>query len=181
MTATDSDVYPRDNPNFWWDNNGFANHPVNGTSSGSLLPIESKYAQTGTDVESDDVALFEKIAFGHFILKKDDVFQQQMPNISVVVEGKKVLDTRGTDTTAYSQNPVWILRDYLTNAEYGAGIPSSEIDQNSFESVANLCDEYVEFSGDPSTDSNATSFTGSSRSRSLGMISECKYLRICSL
>lgn len=161
VTATDSDVYPRDNPNFWWDNNGFANHPVNGTSSGSLLPIESKYAQTGTDVESDDVALFEKIAFGHFILKKDDVFQQQMPNISVVVEGKKVLDTRGTDTTAYSQNPVWILRDYLTNAEYGAGIPSSEIDQNSFESVANLCDEYVEFSGDPSTDSNATSFTGS--------------------
>ena len=162
VTTTDNDSYPQDNPNFWWNNAGYADHPYHDQVDGSKLPNESKYAQTGTDVGSSggtDPALFDQIAFGHFILKKDDIYQGRMPNISVVIQGKKVKDTRGTDTVAYSQNPVWVLRDYLTNTEYGCSIPESEIDEASFEDVANLCDEELTFDGTPGS-SGSQSFTG---------------------
>ena len=76
-------------------------------------------------------------------LKYDtDAFPQGIPQISCVVRGRKVLDTR-TSSTAYSTNPALILHDYLTDTEFGLGCSSDEINTTSFNTAANVCDENV--------------------------------------
>ena len=71
-----------------------------------------------------------------------DVFPQGMPNITCVVEGKKVYDPR-TTITAYSNNAALCIRDYLTDTRYGLGASISELDEDSFIESANICDEDV--------------------------------------
>ena len=71
-----------------------------------------------------------------------DAFPNGIPNISAVVEGKKLFDPR-TSATSYSKNSALVLRDYLTNDDYGLGASSSEIDDTSFIAAANVCDENV--------------------------------------
>lgn len=50
-----------------------------------------------------------------------------------------------TYITAYSANPVWCLRDLLTNTRYGLGeyIDTTEIDDDAFLEMAKYCDERV--------------------------------------
>ena len=69
------------------------------------------------------------------------------PNITCVVRGKKVYDTR-TSTTIYSENPAMCLRDYLLNKRFGMGrwITSSNLDEDSFQEVADYCDEVITYS-----------------------------------
>lgn len=71
-----------------------------------------------------------------------DAFPSGMPNISAIVQGKKVFDPR-TSTTAYSTNPALCIRDYLTDTKYGFGASSDEIDDTSFTTASNICDETV--------------------------------------
>jgi hypothetical protein len=71
-----------------------------------------------------------------------DMFPNGVPNISTVIEGKKLYDFR-TDTTAFSSNPALCIYDYLTDTRLGLGIDTSEIDITSFTTMANLCDEDV--------------------------------------
>lgn len=71
-----------------------------------------------------------------------DAFPNGLPNISAIVQGKKVFDPR-TSTTAYSTNPALCIRDYLTDNKYGFGASSDEIDDTSFTTAANICDETV--------------------------------------
>jgi hypothetical protein len=66
-----------------------------------------------------------------------------IPNISAVIKGKKVLDTR-TSTTAYSANPALCLRDYLTDSALGMGMSATEIDVTAINAAANICDEQVQ-------------------------------------
>ena len=68
-----------------------------------------------------------------------------LPNISAVIRGRKVLDTR-TSTTFYSSNPAMIIRDYLTDETYGLGVTSAELNEDSFVNAANICDETVALS-----------------------------------
>ena len=75
-----------------------------------------------------------------------NAFPNGIPNISAIVEGKKVYDPR-TSTTAYSANPALCIRDYLMNGTYGVGATSAEIDDTAFQSAANICDESVALSG----------------------------------
>lgn len=70
-------------------------------------------------------------------------FPSGIPNISAVIKGKKVLDTR-TSTTAYSANPALCLRDYLTDLSVGMGMDATEIDVTAINAAANICDEVVE-------------------------------------
>jgi len=67
-----------------------------------------------------------------------------VPDITCVVQGRKVFDPR-TSTTAYSNNPALCLYDYLTNTRYGKGLPSSAIDTASFQTAANDCDQSATF------------------------------------
>lgn len=71
-----------------------------------------------------------------------DVFSGSLPNVTAVVQGKKVYDPRST-TTAYSNNSALCIRDYLTNSSYGLGEPASRINDTNFNAQANICDENV--------------------------------------
>ena len=62
------------------------------------------------------------------------------PAITARVKGKKCLDWR-TSTTAYTENPVVHLIDYIKSDVYGLGIPDSLIDYDAATLVANMCDD----------------------------------------
>ena len=71
-----------------------------------------------------------------------DVWVGGVPTINADIKGVKVYDPR-TSLTAWSDNPALCIRDYLTNARYGRGIPESQIDDDSIIEAANYCDELV--------------------------------------
>jgi len=72
-----------------------------------------------------------------------NVFINGVPNLSVVVRGKKVYDPR-TETTAWSANPALCVTDYLTNNKFGmAAVYAEEIDEEALIAAANICDEDV--------------------------------------
>lgn len=71
-----------------------------------------------------------------------DVFTS-IPNITAIVNGRKVFDPR-TGTTAFSSNPALCLRDYLVNDRYGKGLNPSLIDDASFSTAADTCETQVE-------------------------------------
>ncbi len=75
-----------------------------------------------------------------------DAYPTGVPNLSVLVQGKKLFDPRD-DTTAFSSNPALAIRDYLTDTTYGFGANASEIDDASFITAANICDEQVTLAG----------------------------------
>ena len=93
-----------------------------------------------------------------------DKFAGGMPALSCVLRGKKVYDPRlnsGSGGTAWSTNPALIIRDYLTDTQYGLKSLSSEInDSNSaggFTAAANVCDQNAVLSDG----SNETRYTAS--------------------
>lgn len=70
------------------------------------------------------------------------------PTINATIKGMKVKVYRnGNWYTEYSENPAWIIRDFLTNTRYGTGrwITEDLLDDNSFIEVANYCDEEIEY------------------------------------
>ncbi len=69
-------------------------------------------------------------------------FPTGLPNVSAVVRGRKVLDTR-TGTTAFSSNWALCVRDYLTNTTLGLGTDAAEIDTTALNAAANISDESV--------------------------------------
>ncbi len=71
----------------------------------------------------------------------NEAFPNGIPNISAVVKGKKILDTR-TGSTAFSDNSALVLYDYLTS-EFGLNCSTSEINTASFNTAANICDENI--------------------------------------
>ena len=70
-----------------------------------------------------------------------DVFPTGIPNVSAIVRGKKVLDSR-TSTTAWSTNWAMCVRDYLLSAD-GVGAEADEINEATFIAAANVSDESV--------------------------------------
>lgn len=70
-----------------------------------------------------------------------DSFPAGIPNLSMVVRGKKVYDP-DTETTAYSTNPALCLRDYLAS-DYGFKSSDSDFDDDSFITAKDVCDESV--------------------------------------
>jgi len=46
----------------------------------------------------------------------------------------------GTFAYSWSQNPVWIIYDLLTNKTYGLGVPEENIDKYRFYQIAQFCD-----------------------------------------
>ena len=110
---------------------------------------------TGADDQQADTRLTQRvkewttdhrlrgIAYMYAQLKfNSDAFPNGLPNISAIIEGKKVYDPR-TSTTAYSNNAALCIRDYLTDTRYGLACSASEIDDTSFIAAANVCDEDV--------------------------------------
>ena len=73
-----------------------------------------------------------------------DIFSS-IPDIKVILKGKKVYDPRDA-TTKYSQNSALVLLDYLRNTRYGKGLPDDAFEPNfaSFQTAANEADTLIQ-------------------------------------
>jgi hypothetical protein len=68
-------------------------------------------------------------------------FQNGLPDISVLMKGRKLYDPR-TGVTAWSQNPALAIYDYLTSEM--CGVDASDLPTAHFITAANVCDEQVQ-------------------------------------
>lgn len=73
----------------------------------------------------------------------NEVFGQVgVPNISAIVQGKKVYDPRST-LTVYSNNAALCTADYLKDTRFGIRATSTEVPNSEVIVAANICDEDV--------------------------------------
>jgi hypothetical protein len=99
------------------------------------------------------------VAYLAFKFKWNQDAFSSLPEIKVVLKGKKIYDprldsTKGgsgshrqdtASTWTYSNNSALCLLDYLRNSRYGKGLPNSSFETNydSFKTSANICDTQV--------------------------------------
>jgi len=83
-------------------------------------------------------------------LNREDYNYNGEPSVQFLMKGRKVraveLNTGVyslASTYVYSNNPVLVLIDYLTNAEFGRGLPVAKLDLESFYNAAAVCDTVV--------------------------------------
>ena len=84
-------------------------------------------------------------------------FQGGPPQMTFDVSGKKVLDTR-TSTTAWSQNPALIVRDWLTSP-WGYEVDAADIDVAACNAAANACDALINLTVGGVTTTNQPTYT----------------------
>ena len=118
--------------------------------SASLIRIEPHF---GTDGQSASSLLSTLSSWGsnhklsglcYLALRfkwNQDVFGN-IPKVQAKIKGKKVVSYNSSlvaQTAAYSTNPAFCLLDYLTNARYGKGLSTSDIDLQSFYDASVIC------------------------------------------
>ena len=86
------------------------------------------------------------VAYTWAMFKFDRDTFQSVPTLTVAIRGRKCYDPR-TATTAWSDNPAVVIRDYLLNARFGRGVAAGDIDDASFIAAANVCDTLVAVPG----------------------------------
>jgi len=69
----------------------------------------------------------------------DNVWDEGLPEITALIKGKKVYDPR-TSSIAWSANPALIVRDFLTNTNYGLGESTGNIDDTLISTAAGICE-----------------------------------------
>jgi hypothetical protein len=69
----------------------------------------------------------------------DNVWDEGLPEITALIKGKKVYDPR-TSSIAWSANPALIVRDFLTNTDYGLGESAGNIDDTLVSTAAGICE-----------------------------------------
>ena len=133
----------------------------------SLISVQSFY---GLDNQSVSSLLDEStnwgsnhklsgVAYLAFKFKWNQDAFSSLPEIKVVLKGKKIYDprldsTKGgsgshrqdtASTWTYSNNSALCLLDYLRNSRYGKGLPNTSFETNydSFKTSANICDTQV--------------------------------------
>ena len=74
-----------------------------------------------------------------------------IPKVQAKVQGKKIVTLNSSlveSSATFSANPAFCLLDYLRNERYGKGIPTADIDLQSFRDASVVCDTQVTpFSG----------------------------------
>ena len=97
----------------------------------------------------DSTCTLSGICYAYVRLEYDtEVWSSGLPIINFDISGKKIRDIRNTADDAnglyrFSNNPALCIRDYLTNTRYGRSIATSDIDDTSFTTAANYCDETI--------------------------------------
>jgi len=76
------------------------------------------------------------------LLYDQDQYTNGLPNISAIVEGRKLYDPRDLSTT-FSANPALCIRDYMFDTKHGMAIEAEEWNETACISLANLSDENV--------------------------------------
>jgi len=113
--------------------------------------------------EWNSTAAGRGIAYLVFQLIYDqDKYPSGVPNITALVRGQKVYDTRVGGAFAWSDNPALAIYDLLRSDRYGLAAAATEIDTESFSTLANYCDELVTVPGDPSLNKTITGATSAS-------------------
>jgi hypothetical protein len=86
----------------------------------------------------------------HYGYDKEGIWSG-VPQLTVQVKGKKVFDPRdsgqtfGTVSTyEWSDNPSLCFLDYITNTEYGKGLPIAKVNTSTFSTAANTADTLVD-------------------------------------
>ena len=133
--------------------------PLDGSgdvTSGKYAGFVRVKKHLGTDAQVADATLVSEassvwtsnhrlrgIAYVYVRLKyNQDVFPGGIPNVSMIIQGRLVLDTR-TSVTAYSANWALCQRDYMSYAKLGLGVPDAEFDTTALNAAANEADEDV--------------------------------------
>lgn len=105
--------------------------------SGTSTQSADYYLEEASDGKFTDP--MRNTAYIVFKIDYSDSKYHGIPKRTVVLKGIKVLDFR-TASISWSQNPVLILYDYLTNTRYGLGWDPSLLDISTWTSSANYCD-----------------------------------------
>jgi hypothetical protein len=101
--------------------------------------VDQTYDVTLNSASEEWIDPLKHVCYIVWRLEYNENYFTSFPTRKVILKGKKVYDLRD-DTTAYSNNPVLCLYDYITNPRYGMSLDSSKIDTTSWESAANYCD-----------------------------------------
>ena len=123
------------------------------SSSEPWLKINRHLGVAGEAADDDAVANIPNWTSAHkmsglaycyiqLIIDKEQKVWRGEPQITAIIKGKKILDTR-SGLVEFSTNPAMCLRDYLLNPIYGKGLDPSRMDEAAFVSAANFCDTKV--------------------------------------
>lgn len=113
-----------DNVDYWF-HNGASNQTVDIDLNG---------------VDSNWTCALENTCYILFKLHYDRDYFRGLPTRQIELKGKKLYDFRD-ETTSWSDNPVICLYDFMINTRYGVGLSTSQIDETSWTTVANYCDD----------------------------------------
>ena len=111
---------------------------------------------TGTDTQAADADLVSEvtewttahqakgIAYAHVRYTYDplnEAFPDGVPTLKARIKGRKIYDPR-TETTAWSDNPALIIRDYIL-ADFGLEDVETSVNDPLITQAANICDDTV--------------------------------------
>lgn len=117
-------------------------------------PAQDLYADLSATVGTSQLLSSDKFAGDASLIVTlqydQDAFPSNIPQISAVMRGAKVLDPR-TGTTAWTENPALIARDWALYA-YGGGAEADELVDTAFTAAANACDVSTSFVTDAGTE-----------------------------
>jgi hypothetical protein len=116
---------------------------------------EARWAREYDVVQVEEIVSDGRDYQGHAMLYVDALAQAQLSDeffkIDCLVKGWKCLDPRTpTAAAAWTQNPAVQIYNVLLEEDVGAGkwITSSDVDSDSFEDVADVCEENAASSGE---------------------------------
>jgi len=112
-------------------------------NEGGVDPMMTLNGYPDTNVFSN----FTSYAGMVFRLNRDENNYGGAPDVSFFVEGRKVRSITESfelsPSSAYSNNPAYVLLDYLMDDISGRGLPATAIDLQSFKRAADICDTIV--------------------------------------
>jgi hypothetical protein len=124
--------------------------------NGSQTAVDGLAQASLTSAQYPNTAKFQGMAYVYMELVYDPEKNGQMPALWFEVKGKKVFDPRDS-STAWSDNPALIIRDFITDSVYGLKATTGEINDGannvvgSFYEAAEICDETVSVPTDNAT------------------------------
>jgi len=68
---------------------------------------------------------------------EEEPFFEALPEILFEMTGKAITDN--SSVSKDSDDPAWVLYEYLTNSRYGAGLTAAQIDTTSFATASTIC------------------------------------------
>jgi hypothetical protein len=116
-------------------------------NSASLIRLEPHFGSDGQSASS----LLSGLAYLAIRFTWNQDAFNSIPKVQAKVQGKKIVTLNSSlveSSPTFSANPAFCLLDYLRNERYGKGIPTADIDLQSFRDASVVCDTQVTpFSG----------------------------------